>query len=169
MNVTAKFIAEYERLWRLVKGIKGAGSCRVQNTPEGIIIYVPPADGGDGDGRPSGGGGFFARITNVSGSFPLFTYTGQRVIGYDSTLTGSARAVTDGEDKTLVNGFELVTGTAPYTHAVGVTISNATTGVVNSGSCVIKAIGIGAVVWVEPFTSSSGDITYLFSAPNSAQ
>lgn len=113
---------------------------------------------------------FLARITAVSGSYPKWTYTVQRVIAYDSTLTGAARAVTDGTNLTACNGFELVTGTAPYTHATGVTISNATDGTVNSGSCKIKAIGVGALVYVTPvFNADPVTVTYLFSAANSAQ
>jgi hypothetical protein len=114
---------------------------------------------------------FLARITGVSGSFPKWTYTVQRLTAYDASLTGAARAVTDGDSLTAYNGFELVTGTAPYTHAAGVTISNATDGSVNSGSCKIKSIAVGAVVWVVPVfnASADGSVTYLFSVPNSAQ
>lgn len=119
------------------------------------------------DGRP---GGFLAKVTAVAGSFPKWDYTVRRVVKYDSTLSGAARAVTDTTDLTAYNGFELVTGTAPYTHADGVTISNATDGNVNSGSCKIKSIGVGAVVYVTPISNATGDdVTYLFSVPNSAQ
>jgi hypothetical protein len=113
---------------------------------------------------------FTARITAVSGSFPAWSYTVQRVVSYNSAGTGAARAVTDGVNLTALNGFELVTGTAPYTHATGITITNATTGVVNSGSCLIQAIGVGAVVDVDTIPDSSGGgVTYIFKVPNSAE
>jgi hypothetical protein len=143
--------------------------------PTGEIVLVVGFDGGNGTGKRQyffvggSGRGILARITAQGGSFPDFTYTTQRIIGYNSALTGAARWVTDGIDLPSVNGFEQVTGTPPYTHATGVTITDID-GTVNGGDCMIRPIGVGAIVQLYSIPTSAGDaLVYIFSAPNSAQ
>lgn len=109
-------------------------------------------------------GPFLAQITSVSGSFPKWSYTGQRVISYDGTSV-----TTDGINLTMDNGFELNTGTPPYTHATGVTIT-ATDGTVNSTACKIQPIGAGAVVEVLGVRNgTASNVSYMFCMANSAQ
>ncbi len=112
---------------------------------------------------------FPARITSVSGSFPTWSYTVQRIVSFNSTLTGAAKWVTDSTNITgVLNRCEFA-GTATYTYGTGLSITNASTGVVNSTTCVYKSIGVGNVVDVTGLPNNSGTITYSFSQTNSAQ
>jgi hypothetical protein len=88
-----------------------------------------------------------ARITAVSGSFPQWNYTGQRVIGFDSSLSGVNQYLTDGIDLALINLAEFA-GTPPYTYGNGVLITSSS-GQINSTAAVIRpAVGVGACVTV---------------------
>lgn len=110
---------------------------------------------------------FACRVTAVSGSFPQWSYTCQRVTGYDSTQTAAARWVTDGIDITgCINTMEQ-SGTPTYTFPTGVSITSST-GQVNSTACVIKSIGVGAVVDLSFVVDSAGVPVFRFAQPNSA-
>jgi hypothetical protein len=110
------------------------------------------------------------RITAVSGSFPEWTYTGQRVIGYNSSLTGAARWLTDGTDVTLKNRCEFASpdGDYPYTYGTGSTIT-ASDGTVNSTACKIIPIGVGATPDVDADFDETGAVLLSFFAANSAE
>lgn len=150
-----------------ILNLRGGPGIRVTNSAAGITVSLQP--GRDAIPLAATATSFLARITAVSGSFPTWSYTAQRVTGYDPTQTGAARALTDGHDITsVINGFELVANSPTYTHATGVSITN-TDGTVNSGSCKIQSIGVGAVVPLYPLSNTSSTTTYMFCMANSAQ
>lgn len=161
---SADAMAEFTRILRKVDRLRGVG---VTNTKNDIVIgppVVPPLRQPVAPAAPP----FKARITAVAGSFPQWTYTVQRVVYYDSTKTAAAKWVTDGNNLTAANGAEFA-GTAPYTYGNGVLITNATTGAVNSASCVIQPIGVGGIVDVTECADQNGASVYVFPAMNSAQ
>ncbi|MCL2647728.1 MAG: hypothetical protein FWD61_12080, partial [Phycisphaerales bacterium] len=64
---------------------------------------------------------FLARITYVSGSFPVWSYTVQRIRKYDPSQTGPEAWVTDGKNITgVLNRFEWTPASYPYWHGAGV-------------------------------------------------
>jgi hypothetical protein len=112
---------------------------------------------------------FKARITAVTGSFPAWSYTVQKVIGYNSSLSNAARWVTDGVDITGVLNRCEFGGTPNYTYGTGNTITN-TDGTVNSTSCKVVAIGIGAVPDCSVDVDANGNVLVTsFELQNSAQ
>lgn len=121
------------------------------------------------------GSTFKARITAVSGSFPVWSYTVQRVVSKDTTKTDYTMWVVDGVSLTATNGFEWTPASYPFLHGVGVWVENSsgavstTFGGGTAGNCLIRAIGVGAVVDVSIFPDQDGNLTYAFSSPNSAQ
>ena len=137
--------------------------------------------GQDDDGKPvyvftALQSGFRCRITAISGSFPVWTYTVETVVKCDPSQTGPGRWVTDGKPITGVrNRFEWVPTSYPYTHGVGVQIADNTGAVAesftgsNAGECKIRSIGIGAVVDVSVDYDDQGKAYYSFAAANSAQ
>lgn len=138
-------------------------------------------DGGDRSAPPRrgpryvGNDEFLARITAVSGSFPTWSYTVQRVTSYNSANSNAAKWVTNGTNITAKNGMEFG-GTAPYTYGNGVTVANASTGAVatafggsTASTCLIRSIAVGALVWVSPLLDENGSAVYVFNAANSAQ
>jgi hypothetical protein len=112
--------------------------------------------------------GFSARITSVSGSFPTFDYTVQKIASYNTTLSNAAKWVTDGVSIASVKNRAEFGGTPPYTYGNGMTITSST-GQINSTSCLIKAIGVGAGVDVTMVLNESRSAVYSFSAMNSGQ
>jgi hypothetical protein len=112
-------------------------------------------------------GTFLARIIAVSGSFPTWTYTVQRVTGYDSGETAEEKWTTDGVDLTATNRAEFA-GTPSYTYGTGSTITDVS-GAVNGTSCLTIAIGVGAVVELRAGVDEEGSPIYSFIAMNSAQ
>jgi hypothetical protein len=111
------------------------------------------------------------RITAVTGSFPTWSYTVQRVIRFDSSLVGAARWVTDGNDKTAINRGEFAppSGTYPYTYGNGSNIT-ASDGAVDTGECVIIPIGVGTVVDLTTGRDSYDDSAlYSFCQMNGAE
>lgn len=112
------------------------------------------------------------KITAVTGTFPAWSYTAQLIVGYDSSLVGEARWVTDGVNVTgVLNRMEFAPagGTYPYTYGNGSNIT-ASDGTVDSGSCVIIPIGVGAVVDVTGGWDIDADATiYSFAQANSAE
>lgn len=114
---------------------------------------------------------FRARITAVSGTFPAWSYTCQRITGYDSSLTGAARWVTDGVDIAgVLNRAEFAPASGyPYIYGNGSNITDSS-GTVDSGACVIIPIGVGAVVDVTTNKDTTGGtMVYSFVAMNSAE
>jgi hypothetical protein len=105
-----------------------------------------------------------------TGSFPAWSYTCQRVIGYDSTATGAARWITDGVDLTFLNRCEFAppAGTYPYTYGTGNTIT-ASDGTVNGTACKIVPIGVGAVVDGAADFDQTGAVILSFFSANSAE
>jgi hypothetical protein len=117
------------------------------------------------------GGKPLYKITEASGTFPTFDYVGQRVTGYDSSLTGHARWTTDGVDVDLINRCEFAPagGTYPYTYGTGNSIEDSD-GTIEDSSCVIIPIGVGAVVEVDVHVDTVEDETiYSFFAANSSE
>jgi hypothetical protein len=113
-------------------------------------------------------GSFIAKITAVSGSFPTWTYTVQRVLSYDTTQTGAARWVTDGVNITGVLNRCEFSGTPNYTYGTGNNIT-ASDGTINAGSCKIIPIGVGNVVDITGIPNNSSTITLSFSQASSGQ
>jgi hypothetical protein len=113
---------------------------------------------------------FKARITAVSGGFPIWAYTVQRITGFNSGNTGYLKWTTNGTDIAgVLNGSEFATQSGyPYTYGNGVTIT-ASDGTVNGGSCKIKPLGIGRTVSLNVTLDQSGGLVYYFEADNSAQ
>lgn len=111
---------------------------------------------------------FLCRITAVSGSFPTFTYTVQKVVSFNNSNSNAAKWVTDSINLSAKNGAEF-SGTATYTYGNGVSITNASTGAINSQTCVIKALGVGCLVWVTAIKNVAGGYQYVFCEPNSGQ
>jgi len=109
------------------------------------------------------GARFSAKITNVSGSFPIWTYTIQRVTSYSSS---TATWLTDGINLTAFNTCE--TNVTSGTFGNGITITSAS-GQANSGSCVIQSIGVNAVVDVCAHAKENGLPVFRFCVSNSAQ
>jgi hypothetical protein len=111
---------------------------------------------------------FRARITAISGSFPQWSYTCQRVIGFDSSLTGAAQDVTDGVDLTACKNTSELTGTPPYYYGNGVPITSSS-GQANSSMCVIQALGVGSCVDLTVCADrNGGSISRRFTRDNSA-
>lgn len=160
-----KAIDEIARIIQKVDTIRGSG---VTNTPDSIIINSLPPTKATNFNPPISGMSFKARITAVSGSFPIFTYTCQRVVSVNPALTTAAGWVTDGVNLTpAYNAGSEFSGTPPYIYGNGVLITSSS-GQVNSTDCVIQSIGVGAVVDLCLTTDGSGNTYYLFSAMNSA-
>ena len=112
---------------------------------------------------------FKAKITAVSGSFPAWSYTVQKITSYNSSLSNAAKWVTDGNDITGVVNRAEFGGTPNYTYGNGVTITNSD-GTVNSTSCKIIAIGVGSVVDCSVDIDVNGNqLVYSFCQMNSAQ
>ncbi len=110
-----------------------------------------------------------ARITAVSGSFPQWSYTVQRLVRHDSSQSGVAKRVTDGINLTGVLNDAETPGTAPYTYGNGITITSSS-GQCNSTACVIQPIGVGACVDVIVQQNITGGVAFrAFSAMNSGQ
>jgi hypothetical protein len=101
------------------------------------------------------------KLTAVGGSFPQWSYTVQKVTGYDGT-----NWLTDGVNLLAQNTLE--TNTTSGTYGNGVTITSAS-GQVNSTSCVIVPIGIGSVVDGVCIIDTSGHQVWRFAQANSAQ
>lgn len=140
------------------KRVVGVGGVQAIKTFDGSLLLVSPNQST-----------FEARITNKSGAFPAWTYTIQRVTKKDTTQTGYLQWVTDGTDLSATNRSEFAPQSSyPYTYGNGVTIT-ASDGTVNSGSCKIAPIGVGAVVNVSTDIDQSGNTVYSFSEMNSAQ
>lgn len=110
-----------------------------------------------------GGAGFLAKITAVSGSFPYWAYTVQRITTWSPTT-----AATDGTNLTAYNRCETHLTSYPSEYGYGLTIT-ASDGTINSGSCKIIPIGVGAVVWVDDAWGSDGTHYYTFQLDNSGQ
>lgn len=161
-----------EDVVRRVLGLKGGPGIRVTNTPQGITISAieapPPSTIGVG-----GSGVFMAKVTSNSGwAFPGSSYTLERVISYNGSQAGAGRWITDGVSLApAYNGFEFgaTGGATSHTYGTGNLITNETTGAVNNTSCVVKPIGVGAVVPTMLTVDSANVATYIFSAANSAQ
>src|SRR4051812_28900578 len=64
------------------------------------------------------------RITQVSGSFPEWNYTGQLVIGYDSSYDDENQWATDGVDVTIYNRCEWTPADYPFTHGAGMKVTD---------------------------------------------
>ena len=122
------------------------------------------------------GATFPAKITAITGaSFPTFSYTVQRLVGYNATLVGSARFVTDGVDIAgALNGMEfssLTGGNTGYTYGNGIGIDYTNAGYIYGGYCSIVPLGVGAIVYGSLIPNSASGSTgsvFIFSAPNSA-
>ncbi|MCL2647706.1 MAG: hypothetical protein FWD61_11970, partial [Phycisphaerales bacterium] len=81
-----------------------------QNDDDGTTLILVPISAG-----------FQGRITSVSGSFPVWNYTVQRVTKYDPSQTGPEAWVTDGKNITgVLNRFEWTPASYPYWHGAGV-------------------------------------------------
>ncbi len=112
-----------------------------------------------------------ARITAVSGSFPAWSYTVKLLKWYNSANTGASRWVTTGSDITgVVNRMEFAPESGyPYIYGNGSNIT-ASDGTVDSGSCVIIPIGVGAVVDLTAILDTNANATvYSFAQANSAE
>ncbi len=140
----------------------------------------PDTDDSGGSQVPSGrkttdaggdGAAFLAIITAVSGSFSAgWAYTVQRIIGFNSGASRSdgAQWSTDGVSLAAINGMETYHGSFPFTHGVGVSITDSS-GTVGSTSCVLKPLGLYAVVLcIQVIDTPAGVPVYVFSQANSA-
>ena len=136
---------------------------------------------------------FPGRITDVSGSFPVWDYTIAPVVSYDTTKTDPTQWVIGGlalnnistdelsglfteglstlsldSSISALNRCEWVPASYPFTHGTGATVTDSD-GTLASGPCVIVPIGIGSVVDVSTTFDEDGNPVYSFYAPNSAQ
>jgi hypothetical protein len=133
--------------------------------------------------RPSAGAtsdSFLGQITSVSGSFPAWTYTIMRVVGFDSSKTDKTKWVVDSSSSAVavsaVNRMEFGwTGSfSSYRYGTGDLITS-NTGQVNSTACVIHPIGVGATVQVDvdtdlnPASAFYGLPVYSFAAENGVE
>ncbi len=121
-------------------------------------------------------GTFKYRITGVSGSFPVWSYTCQRVIYRNTGLTDQTQWVTDGINVAGVsNRCEWTPGSYPFIHGTGVMVENSSGAVSTTysggtaGNCKIRAIGVGSVVDLDIDTDQNYAPNYSFYVPNSAQ
>jgi hypothetical protein len=118
---------------------------------------------------------FKARITAVTGSFPVWTYTVQRLVSINTANTDATRRVTDGVNLTAKNGMEWTPAAYPYIHGNGLKIANSSGAVATTfagstaSTCLIRSIAVGAVVDVTALLDQSGNVVYEFTEPNSAQ
>lgn len=170
MDMHPDDIAELKALIRMVRGMRGDGQILVSVKSSGITIGLAPTRPYDPN-TFSGGGKSLYKITEANGTFPAFAYVGQRITGYDSSLTGHARWTTDGVDVDLINRCEFAPASGyPYTYGNGSNITDSD-GTVDGGTCVIIPIGVGAVVEVD-FIADSNDeeqAVGTFFAANSAE
>lgn len=119
----------------------------------------------------SAGGSFPVQITFADAGFPVWEYTGEAAIGFDTSLSTARRVVTDAISFSgIMNRCEFAPDSGyPYMYGNGNTITDSD-GTINGGSCKIIPIGIGAVVDVTPLpnTNTTG-FTYTFFASNSGE
>jgi hypothetical protein len=120
---------------------------------------------------------FAGRITSVSGTFPEWVYTVQRVESYDSTQTQYNKWVTDTVTSyTCKNRCEWTPTSYPFLHGAGFKVTNSNGFVAESydepstaSDCKVRAIGVGSVVDVTLTTDEDDEPVYSFYQPNSAQ
>ncbi len=117
-------------------------------------------------------GTFPAKIVAVTGGFPNWLYTCQKLTKVDwNTYPLSSSFVVDGNNLAAINRMEFSspTGAYPYVYGNGCSIS-ASDGTVNGGSCKIIPIGVGATVDLTAvYTTGYNGFLFSFAQANSAQ
>jgi hypothetical protein len=161
-SIPAEWLQEMLNVCRAIDNASAMLPIKFDNNPSG---YHWSSAESDDPKKP-----FRVRITAVAGSFPVWSYTVQKVTGFNSANVGYLKWVTDGRNITgVLNTFEFAPQSGyPYIHGTGVSVT-ASDGTVDGGSCRIIPIGVGAVVEIEGEVDENGDIVYSFGAPNSAE
>jgi hypothetical protein len=158
-----------------VYNLKGGPGIELHNDANGITVsLIPQQRRGAYSAPPSPRAS--CRITAISGAWPIWGYTVQRVIGYDSSKAWPLCHLTDGKDLVGVNRIEFTPASYPALCGEGVMIQDAT-GLVattfaggTASICLVRPPIVGDTVDCDLFADANGGaLTALFTWPRSAQ